>query len=177
MADYNHDSDSRKIEPNTIYIGEGVNVSGDVVVPQVVVVDGSIEGNVTARAVWVGPSGVIKGKIIATEAEIYGSVSEMIEGKQLLCVRSTGRVSGNVSYGELLLEKGAVISGSFSSTNFQPDAKQPAPEQILGSSERPMIVHRIESGRPLNGNSNGSGVAASANGQTKLPPADYREAV
>ena len=103
--------------------------------------------------------------------------TEMIEVKQLLCVRSSGRVSGNVSYGELLLEKGAVISGSFSSTNFQPDAKQPAPEQILGSSERPMIVHRIESGRPLNGNSNGSGVAASANGQTKLPPADYREAV
>ncbi len=166
MADYNHETNSRKVEPNTIYIGEGVNVNGDIVVPQVVVVDGLVEGNITARAVWVGPSGIIKGKIVASEAEIYGTVSEMIEVKQPLCVRSTGRVSGNVSYGELLLEKGAVISGTFSSSEFRSDENGPKPEQILGTSERPAIVRHIET----NGTLNGAGV------HTKLPAADFRDA-
>jgi len=165
MADFN-DGDSRAVEANAIYIGDGASVNGDIVVPQVIVVDGSVEGNVTARAVWVGPSGVIKGKIVATEAEIFGTVSEMIEVKQLLYVHSTGRVSGNVSYGELLLEKGAIITGTFSSTDSQADGIEPKPELILSASERPAILHRIEPNRATNG----------SGGHTTLPSADFRAA-
>jgi cytoskeletal protein CcmA (bactofilin family) len=166
MTDYNRDGESRAVEANTIYIGEGATVNGDIVVPQIVVIDGSVEGNVTARAVWVGASGVIKGKIVATEAEIFGTVSEVIEVKQLLFVHSTGRVSGNVSYGELLLEKGAIITGTFSSTDFRADDNERRPELILGAAERPAILHRIEPVRPVNG----------SGGHTTLPAADFRAA-
>lgn len=166
MADRNPDIDNRTIESNTLYIGQGVNVKGDVSVPHVVVVDGTVEGSVTARAVWVGPSGAIKGTIAAAEAEIHGTISEKIEVKQLLIIRATGRVSGDVSYGELLLEKGAIITGTFSSIDLRSDQKGPKVEQLLGKSDRPMIFSRIEPGRPLN----------SAGVHAKLPAADYRTA-
>lgn len=166
MADHSPDNDSRTIEPNTLYIGQGVSVKGDISVPHIVVVDGAVEGSVTARAIWVGPSGTIKGKIVATEAEIHGTISEKIEVKQLLLVHATGRVSGDVSYGELMLEKGAIISGTISSIEFRSDQKEPKLEQVLDKSERPMIVRRIEPVRPLNG----AGVHA------KLPAAEFRAA-
>lgn len=165
MADHNQDH-GRTIQPNTLYIGEGVIVKGDISVPDIVVVDGAVEGTITARAIWVGPSGAIKGKIVTTEAEIHGTIAEKIEVKQLLFVHATGRVAGDVSYGELQLEKGGIISGTFSSIDCASDKKEPKLDQVLGKSERPMIAHRIEPGRPLNG----AGVHA------KLPAADFRVA-
>jgi cytoskeletal protein CcmA (bactofilin family) len=166
MTDISRDNAGRSAEPNTLYIGQGVCVTGDISVPGIVVVDGIVEGNITGRAIWVSPSGTIKGKIAAVEAEIHGTISDSIEVKQLLIVHATGRVSGDVSYGELQLAKGAIISGTFSSVASRSEPKEPALEQVLGKAERPMIVHRIEPSRPVNG--------TGAHG--KLPAADYRAA-
>ena len=156
------------VEPNTLYVGEGVCVKGDISVPGIVVVDGLIEGNVAAHAVWVSASGSIKGNIVATEAEIYGAISETIAVKQLLVVHATGRVTGDVRYSELQLEKGAVISGTLACVS---EPKEAAVEPMLGKSERPKVLRRIEPQRPLsggNGHTNGLHVG--------LPPADYRVA-
>ena len=129
--------------------------------------DGSVEGHVSARAIWVSPSGSIKGTIIATEAEIHGTISETIEVKQLLIVHATGRVLGDVRYGELQLEKGAVISGTLSCVS---DEKAPVLESVLGKSERPKVVHRLE---PRAAQGAGNGLAGQ---HAVLPPADYRVA-
>jgi hypothetical protein len=45
---------------------------------------------------------------------------------------------------------------------------------VLGKSERPKVVHRIEPSRPLNGA--GNGVVNGAGQHVGLPPADYRVA-
>jgi cytoskeletal protein CcmA (bactofilin family) len=172
MADRSQDSHIPTIEPNTLYVGQGVCIKGDVLVPGIVVVDGLIEGNVAGRAVWVSESGSIKGKVVATEAEIHGTVSETIEVKQLMVVHSTGRVLGDIRYGELQLEKGAVLSGTLSCVS---DEQAPVVESVLGISDRPRIVRRIETARaPLNG---ASGAATNGSGMNGvLPPADYRVA-
>jgi cytoskeletal protein CcmA (bactofilin family) len=159
------------IEPNALHVGLGVSVKGDLSVPGIVVVDGLIEGHVAARAVWVSPSGVIKGTIVATEAEILGEVSEAIEVKQLLVVRATGRVLGDVRYGELQLEKGAVITGTLACVS---DRKEAAVEPLLGKAERPKVLHRLEPSRPLNGSANGKTNGAGLH--VGLPEADYRAA-
>jgi cytoskeletal protein CcmA (bactofilin family) len=157
-------------EPNALYVGEGVCVKGEISVPGILVVDGTIEGNVNARAAWVSPSGVIKGTIVATEAEIHGTISETVEVKQLLVVHATGRVLGDVRYGELQLEKGAVISGTLSCVA---DQKEAAVESVLGKADRPKVVHRTE---PRSMNGAGNGAANGAAVHAALPPADYRVA-
>lgn len=108
-------------EPHVAYIGEGVCFKGAISVPDIIVVDGVVEGDITARAVRVGPSGSIKGVITSTEADVYGVVMEKVEVKQLLIVRSSGRIEGTVSYGEVQVEKGAVIAGGFESTDVRSD--------------------------------------------------------
>lgn len=124
MSELSKIADFRPMEPNVAYIGEAVSIKGEMSVPDVIVVDGTFEGELTARSIRIGPSGVIRGNIIATDADVHGSISEKLEIKQLMILRSTARVQGNVSYGELQIEKGAVISGEFSSTDFRSERKQ-----------------------------------------------------
>ena len=50
--------------PDIAYIGAGVTVKGAIVVPDAIVVDGVVEGDVTAQSIRIGPSGAIKGNVI-----------------------------------------------------------------------------------------------------------------
>ena len=170
MAEQSQHSNILSGEPNALYVGQGVCIKGDVSVPGIIVVDGTVEGSICGRAVWVSPSGLVKGSIVATEAEIHGTISETIEVKQLLTVHPTGRVSGDVHYGELQLEKGGVISGTLCCVSDQKETVEP----VLGKAERPKVIHRIDPARSLNGVGNGHANVSGLHGM--LPPADYRAA-
>ncbi len=165
MSDQSKMNDFRPSEPNVAYIGEGVTVKGEISVPDIIVVDGIVEGELTARAIRVGPSGAIKGNIISTEADVHGTISEKLEVKQLLIVRATGRIDGNISYGEVQIEKGAVISGGFASTDFRSDKRAPKIEPSQNKTERLRITAQTESSRSQNG------PVAHAN----IPTADLKE--
>jgi cytoskeletal protein CcmA (bactofilin family) len=109
-----NNADFRPEQENAVYIGAGAALKGEISVPDTIVVDGEIEGQVTARVVVVGHTGVIRGNIVATEADVSGWISDHIDIKQLLVVRETGRVEGRVTYGEIELEKGAIVTGELS---------------------------------------------------------------
>ncbi len=141
MSDQNKLAEFRPMEPNVAYIGEAVSIKGEMSVPDVIVVDGTFEGELTARSIRIGPSGVIRGNIIATDADVHGSISEKLEIKQLMILRSTARVQGNVSYGELQIEKGAMISGEFSSTDFRSERKQGVKPELAAA---PVKLDRLK---------------------------------
>jgi len=101
------------------YIGEGCVLKGRIEVSDSIVVDGVVEGDLVARSITIGPTGRIDGHIMTAEADIRGAVTSSLEVKQLLAIRPTGRINGSVHYGELLLEKGAIINGDFVSTDFR----------------------------------------------------------
>lgn len=117
----------RPEQENVVYIGAGVTVKGEFSVPDLLVVDGVVEGDVTARGVVVGRSGVIRGHVAAEEADVSGSISDHVEISELLTVRSTGRVEGRVIYREMELEKGAVVTGDLSATSDERAGARPAP--------------------------------------------------
>lgn len=133
----NNATDFRPDQENAAYIGAGVTLKGEISVPDLVVVDGTIEGDITARVVCVGQSGVIRGNISATEADISGSITDHIEIKQLLIVRSTGRVEGKVMYGEIELEKGAVVTGDLSATDDYRAVTKSSPQKTSASESAP----------------------------------------
>ncbi len=137
-------TDFRPDEENVAYIGAGVTLKGEISAPDVVVVDGTIEGDVSARVIQVGQGGVIRGNVSATEADVSGWISNHIEVKQLLVVRSTGRVEGKVMYGEIELEKGAVITGDLSAIEDYRAAAKPGPAKPVA--ER---VERVEAAPAL----------------------------
>ena len=125
----------RLAEPNVAYIGKGVTIKGEFNAPDVIVVDGTIEGNVTARSIRVGASGVIKGNVTSEDADVHGSMSEKVEVKEFLLVRSTGRIEGNVSCGDVQVEKGAVLAGGVFSIHAK--AAKATTEKTAKQAEKP----------------------------------------
>jgi len=116
-------SDFRPDEKNVVYIGEGVSMTGSVQAQDAVVVDGNVDGEITCSQLIVGPTGVVTGVISVSEADVYGKIGSDISVKQLLIVRSSGRVEGKWIYGEIEVEKGGVLAGMAESTEFRSERK------------------------------------------------------
>jgi cytoskeletal protein CcmA (bactofilin family) len=123
--------DFRPDEENVAYIGAGVTLKGEISASDLIIVDGAIEGDVSARVIQVGQGGVIRGNVSATEADVSGWISDHVEIKQLLVVRASGRVEGKITYGEIELEKGAVIAGELTALEDYRAAK-PTPAAKTG---------------------------------------------
>ncbi|QGM93477.1 polymer-forming cytoskeletal protein [Methylocystis rosea] len=142
--------DFRPEEENVAYIGAGVTLKGEISASDLIIVDGAIEGDVSARVIQVGQGGVIRGKVSATEADVSGWISDHVEIKQLLVVRATGRVEGKITYGEIELEKGAVIAGELTAIDDYRAAKpavgaKPVAErvEVAGAPPKPSSIDRI----------------------------------
>jgi len=89
---------------------------------------GSIEGDVSIKdLVYVGEKTLIQGNITAKQATILGKVKgDCVLQKGYLHIATTGAIIGDITTGDLMVEKGAIIQGSikidkevdFSEENF-----------------------------------------------------------
>jgi cytoskeletal protein CcmA (bactofilin family) len=135
-------------EASCAYFGEGVVFKGSITAPEKVVVHGSVEGEIVARDLLVGPTGMITGKVSVDQADIQGKVFERIEAKVLLSLRKTGRVEGAATYGEIEIEKGGVLSGEVSTMKGSEGHHTPLPKVQANLPLPPHVVS--SSGGPSN---------------------------
>jgi cytoskeletal protein CcmA (bactofilin family) len=112
----------RPDQENSVYIGEGVELSGALRARETVIVDGAVEGEIVCNQLIIGQNGRVKGKIEAASADVAGYLQAEITVKQLLAVRATGRVEGTWDCGALEVARGAVLQGSASVTEQQAKA-------------------------------------------------------
>lgn len=71
---------------------------------------GYVEGEVAAEAVLVHEGGKLFGSVRSDSAEIHGTVQGDVAVRNLIDIRSSGDVSGNVKYGRLALEMGGSLT-------------------------------------------------------------------
>jgi len=102
----------RTNEAGCIVIGEGVTVSGKFVVPGRAVINGSLEGDLQADEILVGAQGKLIGNIKVRKADVFGEIHDTLLASEHLIIRSTGRVNGNASYGEIEIERGGLVQGA-----------------------------------------------------------------
>jgi len=102
----------RTNEAGCIVIGEGVTVSGKFVVPGRAVINGSLEGDLQADEILVGAQGKLVGNIKVRKADVFGEIHDTLLASEHLIIRSTGRVNGNASYGEIEIERGGLVQGA-----------------------------------------------------------------
>ena len=109
---------------NIVYIGAGVTVKGAIFVPDAVVVDGVVEGDVTAQSIRIGPTGATRGNVVSMDVDVSGTLADNAEIKELLLVRASGRVEGHVNCADVHVERGAVLTGGifsvYSSAGVRP---------------------------------------------------------
>ncbi len=92
----------------------GTMVEGKVKATNDIRIDGTIKGDLVCDAkVIIGPSGAIEGTVKCQNAVIEGRFDGNLTVTELLNIRETAKVTGEVGYGKLIVQSGAVISGNY----------------------------------------------------------------
>ncbi|MFT4078637.1 polymer-forming cytoskeletal protein [Rhodomicrobium sp.] len=73
-------------------------------------IHGYVEGELAAESVIVHQGGTFFGTLKTDQADVAGSLQGEVFVKNLISIRSSGVVNGNVRYGQLAMEMGADLS-------------------------------------------------------------------
>jgi cytoskeletal protein CcmA (bactofilin family) len=96
-------------------IGAGTTIEGDVVSSGDIRIDGTLKGTVKTRGkLVIGPSGNVEGEVTCQNADISGHIRGKVNVAELLALKATAKLSGEISTGKLSIEPGADFSGSCS---------------------------------------------------------------
>ena len=96
-------------------IGAGTTITGDVISKGDIRVDGILKGSVnTEGKVVLGKDGVIEGAVMCKDADISGIVKAKITVSQLLTLKTSAKLNGDIIANKLSIEPGASFTGSCS---------------------------------------------------------------
>jgi cytoskeletal protein CcmA (bactofilin family) len=99
--------------PAVNMIGKGTSIKGDIRSDGDFRVDGILQGSIQSNGkIVVGVSGSIDGDITCQNADFSGHVKAVIRVKELLSLKATSKVTGEVHTSKLAIEPGAKFSGT-----------------------------------------------------------------
>jgi cytoskeletal protein CcmA (bactofilin family) len=108
MAKYN-ETDNTTIN----LISNGTEITGDIKSSGDIRIDGSLTGNLNTKGkVVIGQTGKVNGEIICKNSEISGSIEGRIVVNQLLNLKASSRILGDIVTSKLSIEPGAIFSGT-----------------------------------------------------------------
>jgi len=94
-------------------IVEGTLIEGNVKSESNIRIDGTLVGNVDTKGrLVIGPQGVIEGQINCQNAEVEGRIKGKIMVEDLLSLKSSARIDGEIFTSKLSIDPGASFTGS-----------------------------------------------------------------
>lgn len=113
-------------------IGSGTSIEGDVVSGGDIRIDGNLKGTLRTRGkLVVGPTGSIDGEISCQNADVSGNLRGKINVAELLSLKNSAKINGEIITGKLAIEPGADFSGSCSMGGVVKDIQHEQPEAKL----------------------------------------------
>lgn len=104
---------AEEISNSSNTIGKGTVLEGNIETYGNIRIEGKVIGNVKSKSkVALGNSSNIQGNIFAQNADIEGEVKGKIEISELLVLKATAIINGDIVTGKLVVEPGAVFNGS-----------------------------------------------------------------
>ena len=109
-------------------IAQGTQLQGNMVTASDCRIDGMLRGNIESKAkIIVGRSGMVEGNIKCANIEIEGNVrAESLIVTELLALKATANLIGNIETGKIAIEPGAEFSGNCKMRNNRTAAPQQA---------------------------------------------------
>ena len=95
-----------------LVIGREISLNGEINSCDLLVVEGKVEAPMKeCREIRITETGTFKGQVEFERADISGVFEGDLTAREHLVVRSTGRVTGKVRFGELEIERGGQVLG------------------------------------------------------------------
>ncbi|MBA7554937.1 hypothetical protein ES705_47577 [subsurface metagenome] len=116
-------------ENNTInLIGAGTNIKGHIDSTGDIRIDGTLNGNLRTKGkVVIGNTGMVKGEVHCKNSDLEGKVEGKILVQELLSLKSTSTILGDISAKRLAIEPGARFSGNCQMTSTDSPIKDIEP--------------------------------------------------
>ena len=103
-AESNNNSETR--------IGKGATLYGDIETAGNIRLDGKVVGNIRSKArVVLGESAQLKGNLVAQNAEVFGEIDGRVEIVDILTLKTSSNVKGDVICNKFVTESGANFNG------------------------------------------------------------------
>ncbi len=94
-------------------IGKGTVLEGNIETAGNIRIEGRIIGNIKSKSkIALGHSCHVDGNITAQNADVEGTVKGRVDISDMLVLKTTATVHGDISTGKLVVEPGAVFNGS-----------------------------------------------------------------
>jgi cytoskeletal protein CcmA (bactofilin family) len=95
-----------------LFVGPGIRLEGVAVTNcELLVIEGHVEATVDSTAMEIASPGTLSGIARIDVADIHGEFTGELTARTRLTIHGTGRVSGVVRYGSLIVAEGAVLAG------------------------------------------------------------------
>ena len=93
-------------------VGPNIKLKGvEITDCDTLVVEGTVEATMDSRVIHIAEQGAFSGSADIDIAEIHGAFDGKLTVRQKLVIHSTGRVTGTVRYGRLVIEDGGQLAG------------------------------------------------------------------
>jgi cytoskeletal protein CcmA (bactofilin family) len=97
---------------STLTVGPNIKLkSAEISDCDTLVVEGHVDGTISSQAIMIAQTGTLNGTATIDNAEIRGEFKGELTVKKRLMICSTGKVSGKIAYGKLVIEEGGELIG------------------------------------------------------------------
>lgn len=94
-------------------IGKGTSIEGDLESYGNIRLDGKVVGNIKTKSkIVMGESSYLEGNLVAANAEVSGEIKGTVEVAEILLLKPTAVINGDIKTGRLIVESGAVWNGT-----------------------------------------------------------------
>jgi cytoskeletal protein CcmA (bactofilin family) len=101
-----------EVGESKLFIGVNIKLKGvEISDCDVLVIEGQVEATVNSKVMQIDQPGTLTGTALIDVAEIRGEFSGELTARTRLVVHGTGRVSGTIRYGKLIVEEGGELTG------------------------------------------------------------------
>ncbi|HRE17739.1 MAG TPA: polymer-forming cytoskeletal protein [Rhodocyclaceae bacterium] len=112
-----------------LIVGPDVKLKGaEILDCDTLVVEGRVEATMDSRVIRIAEKGYFSGKVSIDIAEIHGTFEGELTARSQLIIHSTGRVSGTIRFGKLVVDEGGELCGDINIIAAKTPSK---PSQIL----------------------------------------------
>ena len=102
---------SKNTEKLESFVGTNSHFKGDIKSKGTLRIDGTVEGNVDADWVILGEKASLKGNVSARGVIVGGRIEGNVVAKEILEIKSKGKVTGDISAPKLTVSEGGIFEG------------------------------------------------------------------
>ena len=152
-------------------VGPNIKLKGvEITDCDTLVVEGTVEATMDSRVIQIAEQGAFHGTAEIDIAEIHGVFDGTLTVREKLVIYGTGKVSGKIRYGKVVIEEGGELTGQIEAGSSPRSSSRPSTGSALSSSSASSLSSPNGSDSASSAAASSSAALAAATAAAALQP-------